>query len=201
MRKEKEQRSPSYSFGISSRVTEGRSVREKLSGFFPKSKYPNVVRILLVALFLSSGCARSISENGFYYVYRVVDGDTIILANAGNIRYIGIDTPELRKKVAGEWVWSPQPYAVEALNLNKRLVDGKKIRLEFDNERLDRYGRRLAYVFVDDKMVNEELLRYGYATVYTRQPNMKYLNRLLAAEQQAKKEKRGIWSSGEVNGR
>ena len=159
------------------------------------------ILILITALFLSSGCTRSVNENGFYYVHTVVDGDTIKLANAENVRYIGIDTPELRKKVAGEWAWSPQPYAVEALNLNKRLVDGKKIRLEFDNERLDRYGRWLAYVFVDDKMVNEELLRYGCATVYTRQPNMKYLNRLLAAEQQAKKEKRGIWSPGEVDGK
>ncbi len=152
--------------------------------------------IIVLFVFLLAGCASSVSGNGFYYVYTVVDGDTITLANTKNIRYIGIDTPELRKKVAGEWVWNPQPYAVEAYNLNKRLVEGKRIRLEFDNEKTDRYGRWLAYVFVDEKMVNEELLRYGYATVYTRQPNMKYLDRLLAAEQQAKKQRRGIWSSG-----
>lgn len=153
--------------------------------------------VLLLFIFLHTGCAQPVAEgakDGFYSVDKVLDGDTIILTNAKNVRYIGINTPELRKKTAGEWTWSPQPYAVEAYNLNRRLVEDKRVRLEFDKERSDRYDRWLAYVFVDGKMVNEEIVRYGYATVYTYQPNTKYLNRLSTAEQQAKKERKGLWS-------
>lgn len=151
--------------------------------------------VLLLPIFLLSGCARIVTEGGFYSVYAALDGDTIILTNAENVRYIGIDTPELRKKIAGEWVWSPQPYAVEAYNLNRRFVEGKRVRLEFDKESTDRYGRWLAYIFVDGKMVNEELLRYGYATVYTRPPNTKYLDRLIAVEKEARENGTGLWSS------
>ena len=150
--------------------------------------------ILLLSIFLFSGCGRISTEGGFYSVYTVIDGDTIILTNARNVRYIGIDTPESRKRVRGEWVYDPEPYAVEAYNLNRRLVEGKKIRLEFDKEITDRYDRWLAYVFVDGKMVNEELLRYGYARVYAFAPNTKYLDSLTAAEKEAKENKRGLWS-------
>lgn len=148
--------------------------------------------ILFVSLFF--GCANSSKDNVFYYVRSVVDGDTIILSNNKHLRYIGINSPELREKINNKWVYNPSPYAVDALNLNKELVEGKKVKLEFDKEITDRYGRWLAYVFINDKMVNEELLRNGYATVYIHRPNTRYLDRLKAAEQEAKENKRGIWS-------
>lgn len=150
--------------------------------------------ILPVLLFLLVSCAPLSAKDGSYYVYSVIDGDTVILANKEHLRYIGIDTPELRKRESGVWVWRPQPYALQAYELNKKLVEGKSVRLEFDKETKDRYGRWLAYVFIDGKFVNEELLRRGYATVFIKQPNTKYLESLLAAEREARQNKRGIWS-------
>jgi len=97
---------------------------------------------LLLSIFLFSGCGRISTEGGFYSVYKVLDGDTIILTNARNVRYIGIDTPESRKRVRGEWVYDPEPYAVEAYNLNRRLVEGKKVSLSrvLSNSSSNRWG-------------------------------------------------------------
>lgn len=148
--------------------------------------------VLFILLFLI--LAGPTTKDGYYYVKTVLDGDTVILTNHKHLRYIGINSPELREKINDKWAYNPSPHAVDALNLNKELVEGKKVKLEFDKEITDRYGRWLAYVFINDKMVNEELLRNGYATVYIRRPNTRYLDRLKAAEQEAKENKRGIWS-------
>lgn len=153
----------------------------------------------LISIFLLSGCVQAVCEDGFYSVRAVLDGDTIVLTNAKNVRYLGIDTPELRKRIRDKWLWDPEPYAVEAFDLNRKLVEGKKVRLEFDKETADKYGRWLAYVFVDGKMVNEELLRQGYAAVYVRQPNTRYYDRLMVAEKQGKKDRVGLWSSVKAN--
>ncbi len=150
--------------------------------------------LFLGLIFIFYGCIPAASENGSYYVRTVIDGDTVILTNGKHLRYIGIDTPESRKKISGTWVFNPEPYAVVACELNKSMVEGKKVRLEFDKEPTDKYGRWLAYVFVNDKMINEELLRHGYATVYTIPPNVKYVNRFSVAEDTAKKKKMGLWS-------
>lgn len=150
-----------------------------------------IILILLVSL---TSCFYAKDKSDIYSVYAVIDGDTVILSNAKNVRYLGVDAPELRKKVSEQWVYNPQPYAEEALKLNKELAEGKSVRLEFDSEREDRYGRWLAYVFVGDKMVNEELIRQGYAKVYARSHNLKYEERLKAAETEAKINQRGLWS-------
>jgi len=65
-------------------------------------------------------------------------------------------------------------YGKEATEANKRLVDGKDVELEFDVQRWDRYGRLLAYVYVDDVMMNEKLVQEGFARVSTYPPNVKY---------------------------
>ena len=150
--------------------------------------------ILLIVLCLFSGCIRSSQEDGLYFVAQAVDGDTVRLSNGARLRYIGIDTPETREKISGQWIWNPQAYGVEARDFNKNMVEGKKVRLEFDIEKKDKYGRWLAYVFVEDVFVNEMLLEKGLARVFTHRPNVKYLNRYIKAENRAKKENLGIWS-------
>ena len=128
-------------------------------------------------------------------VSRVVDGDTIQLSNGEWIRYIGVDAPELRRKVGTQWIEEPQPWAGEAYELNRSLVEGKRVRFEWDVEHRDRYHRLLAYVFVDDLFVNAELVKAGYATVFTFPPNVRYRRIFLDLEEEAKTEHRGLWSA------
>ena len=148
--------------------------------------------LIVFLLFLLSGCAKR-GNSAVFYVSKVIDGDTIQLSNGRHVRYIGIDTPEVREKRGGEWVYQPEEYAIEAKEFNRKLVEGKEVRLEFDLVRFDKYKRWLAYVFIDDKMANEELLRGGYATLYTYPPNVKYVDRFVAAQQEARQGKRGLW--------
>ncbi|MBN1405664.1 MAG: thermonuclease family protein [Candidatus Omnitrophica bacterium] len=169
--------------------------------YIPRAMKKFKIAVLAVFVFLFFNFPGLADNGNFYFVRTVLDGDTIILANNKSVRYIGIDTPELRKKVNNKWVYDPKPYAVEAQMLNKTLVQGKRIKLEFDKEISDKYGRWLAYVFVGDKMVNEELLRSGYAVIYRKTINVKYLNRLKKAEQEAKDKKIGLFSVGAKHAR
>ncbi|MFH0772314.1 MAG: thermonuclease family protein [Candidatus Omnitrophota bacterium] len=116
-------------------------------------------------------------------VRRVIDGDTIVLANGERVRYIGIDTPE-----------KGRPYYWEATKENERLVSGKKVELEFDTSREDKYGRTLAYVRIDGSFVNAELVKNGYAMMFTFPPNVRYAKMFLALQQEAIRDKRGLWS-------
>jgi micrococcal nuclease len=127
-------------------------------------------------------------------VQHVIDGDTIEMSNGVRIRYIGLDAPELRRRVGGRWIYDPQPWAEEARRLNQQLVEGKVVRLEYDQERTDRFHRQLAYVFVGDLFVNAELVRSGYARVVLHPPNLKYAKLLKEIEREAKEQQKGIWS-------
>ncbi|MDO8729785.1 MAG: thermonuclease family protein [Candidatus Omnitrophota bacterium] len=122
-------------------------------------------------------------------VQRAIDGDTVVLVGGERVRYIGVDTPELhhpKKKV--------QPYAREAMEFNRRLVEGQKVRLETDVERRDRYGRLLAYVYLEDgRFVNAELLKAGYAQLLTIPPNVRYVDLFIGLQKQARDAKRGLW--------
>jgi len=123
------------------------------------------------------------------FVQRVVDGDTIVLSTRERVRYIGINTPELHhpKKPV-------EAYAREAKAFNRKLVEGKRVRLEFDIERRDKYGRLLAYVYLEDgTFVNAELIRQGYAQIMTFPPNVKYADLFLTYERQAREKNRGLW--------
>ena len=113
-------------------------------------------------------------------VIEVIDGDTVKLSNGRLMRYIGIDTPEVRIKTNKEFVYNPQPLSLEAKQFNRQLVEGKQVRVEFDVERFDRYGRILGYCFVGDIFVNQALIEEGYAVLYTRPPNIKYTDALIS---------------------
>jgi micrococcal nuclease len=127
-------------------------------------------------------------------VTRVVDGDTIELSNSETVRYIGIDTPELREKKGSKWVYNPRPYAEDAKSFNKALAEGKEVRLEFDVEKRDRYKRLLAYVYSEDKMINLEMIKQGYAMIYTHPPNVRYAEKFLEAQRYARENKKGLWA-------
>lgn len=117
-------------------------------------------------------------------VIRVIDGDTIVVEIDGRrerVRYIGIDTAEMDDEREAIVV-----QARGATEANERLVGGKSVRLEFDVQRRDKYGRLLAYVWVGDTLINEELVRRGYAELLTIPPNVKYAERLAAALQVAR---------------
>ncbi|MCK4223588.1 MAG: thermonuclease family protein [candidate division Zixibacteria bacterium] len=116
-------------------------------------------------------------------VEKVFDGDSVLLESGETVRYIGIDTPE-----EGEsFFW-------EAVKANQEMVGGGKISLEYDIEKQDKWGRILAYVWVDTLLVNAELIKRGFAWVYTHPLNLKYRNLFCSLQRQARKAKIGIWS-------
>jgi len=126
-------------------------------------------------------------------VVRVVDGDTIhvrIDAGVAKVRYIGVNTPEVHHPTKGE-----EPGGREATEVNRRLIEGKTVRLELDVQERDRYGRLLAYVSVGDVMVNAELVRLGYAQVMTVPPNVRYQQLFLKLQREAREAGRGLWRS------
>ena len=116
-------------------------------------------------------------------VKSIKDGDTIILANEEEVRYVGIDTPE-----------KSRPYFEEAKEFNRKMVEGKRVFLEYDAERRDKYFRILAYVWVDTLLVNAELIKSGLAWVYSHRPNLKHRDNFCSLQRQARKAKAGIWS-------
>lgn len=123
-------------------------------------------------------------------VARVVDGDTIELDTGKKVRYIGVDTPETKHpKKPVQW------YGEAAYQKNKSLVEGKTVTLEKDVSEVDRYGRLLRYVYLDGVMVNETLVKEGYARVSTFPPDVKYHERFLVAEREARTANRGLWSA------
>jgi micrococcal nuclease len=120
-------------------------------------------------------------------VERVGDGDTFSCRDGRKVRLLGIDTPELGQ---GE----PGRRAHEALR--RLLPRGTAVRLEGDVAPRDRYGRVLAYVWTGSRMVNETLVREGWAVLYTLPPNVKHAGRLERAQQEARASHAGLWRSG-----
>ncbi|MDD5633685.1 MAG: thermonuclease family protein, partial [Candidatus Omnitrophica bacterium] len=156
----------------------------------------HTIYFLSIALaFALFGCPAQNASAGSkeYYVQNVIDGDTIALADGKHVRLIGINTPEIKRRDGNTWVLDPEPYAVKAQEFSGRMLFNEKIELEFDSEKEDRYGRVLAYVYVHGKMANLEIVRNGYAWVYTFPPNTKYYDRFIEAEREARQAKRGLW--------
>jgi micrococcal nuclease len=126
-------------------------------------------------------------------VIRAVDGDTILAAVGGKreyVRYIGVDTPETVKPGTPVQCFGPQAH-----RFNQRLVEGRSVRLRFDAERRDRYGRLLAYVYRGRRLVNEELVRGGYGRTLTIAPNDRFARRFARLEARAGRRGRGLWSA------
>jgi len=155
------------------------------------------VFILLVFLILPS-LVFSFSGCGLYYfddeetsttkpdveykVIEVIDGDTLVLSNNEHVRLIGINTPESERYFYGE--------AKEVLKL---LVLNKNVRLEKDVDDRDTYGRLLRYVYIGNLFVNLEMVKRGFANVFTFPPNVKYTDKFIEAERGASTNEIGLW--------
>jgi len=129
-------------------------------------------------------------------VASVTDGDTIVVegcADAGRVRLILIDTPEVYPEAE---CFGPEAaaYTVEALQ-------GRPVVLERDGSDTDRFGRYLRYVWLDGELFNERIVRDGYSPVVTYPPDLRYLDRMRAAEAEARTANRGLWSPATCGGR
>lgn len=130
----------------------------------------------------------------WYVVERVVDGDTLDLAELGRVRLIGVDTPESvhpRKPV--------EYFALEASKFLNQLAFKKKVRVELDQQTEDRYGRLLAYLYLEDgRSINEEIIKQGYGHAYTKFP-FKKMEDFRRLEREARIEKIGLWADSKTD--
>lgn len=128
-------------------------------------------------------------EGEWRTIVRVVDGDTVVLDGNERVRLIGVDMPESvdpRRPV--------QYFGQEASAFTHRMAEGKRARLAYDQERTDRYGRTLAYVYLEDgTFLNAEIIRQGYGHAYTRF-RFRYADEFRAYEREARENRRGLWA-------
>jgi len=157
--------------------------------------------LLVLSLVLILSFTVTATELKQAQVVRVIDGDTIevkLEAGTTDVRYIGIDTPETHGGV--------ELYGEEASSYNENLVGDKTVWLEIGVQSTDKYGRLLAYVYLDPAkkaMVNAILVAQGYAEVMTIPPNVKFADTFKELVEDAREGKRGLWSEedpGESNG-
>ncbi len=139
--------------------------------------------IILFLLFPLYGCG---SPPDTARVTQVIDGDTITIEGGYRVRYIGIDTPEIHPNL--------EAFGLEAWQANRKLVEGKKVRLERDVSETDKYGRLLRYVWVDDTLVNADLVRQGLARAKAYPPDTKHQDYLEQMEAEARAAGRGMWA-------
>jgi micrococcal nuclease len=126
-------------------------------------------------------------------VTRVVDGDTFearIQGEIVDVRMIGIDTPETVHPTEPVECFGP-----EASAFTERRLEGSPVHLELDVERIDTFGRTLAYVWKGKRLFNEDIVRMGYATLATYPPNVAHVERLVEAERKARRDGLGIWDA------
>jgi len=116
----------------------------------------------------------------------VIDGDTITIEGGYRVRYIGVDTPEIHPDL--------EAFGIEAREANRKLVAGKEVRLERDVSQTDKYGRLLRYVWVDDILVEAELVRQGLARAKAYPPDTKYQDYLEQMQAEAVETGRGMWA-------
>ncbi len=124
-------------------------------------------------------------------VSRVVDGDTIEVRIGGrteDVRYIGVDTPETVKPGTPVECFGP-----EASERNHELVEGRTLRLRFDRELRDDYGRLLAYAWAGERFVNGALVAGGYARTLEIEPNTSRAGRLATLQDRAAARGAGLW--------
>ena len=117
-------------------------------------------------------------------VGHVADGDTFSCRDGRKVRLIGIDAPERTQSFG----------SAAAQALVKMLPQGSPVRLQLDVSPRDQYGRVLAYVWIGSTLVNERMIRDGWAVLYTVPPNVKYADRLRRAQNEARTSGAGLWA-------
>lgn len=151
----------------------------------------NIISTLAILVLSLGGSLAHGKDSGtkFYRVERVVDGDTFVLGTIGKVRLLGVDTPETkdpRKPV--------QYFGKEASDYLKKLISGKKLRLEYDQQRKDRYGRTLGYAYLENgTFVNANLVEKGYAHAYIKYP-FRYMEQFVELERKARTKFVGLWA-------
>jgi micrococcal nuclease len=118
----------------------------------------------------------------------VIDGDTIIVDGKKKVRYIGINTPELKTQTSPD-----ECFARKALDENKKILENKQIFMEKDVSEVDKYNRLLRYVWANNTFVNDYLIRNGFAKIDIYPPDTKYYLQFKQAQQEAKDNNRGLW--------
>lgn len=155
----------------------------------------------IVFKLILAGALSSLLSCATLTVSRVIDGDTLVLSNGRHIRLIGVDTPEsftnrkLAKdaKILNQEKTVMQGLGKKAATYTRSIALNKQVRVKSDREAHDRYGRTLGYVFfTNGTMLNEKLIKDGYGCAYTRFP-FKYHVEFVSAEQEARREGRGLW--------
>lgn len=129
-----------------------------------------------------------------YTVHRVVDGDTIVVAQGEElttVRLLNVDTPETKDPDEPVQCLGPEATAF----LTERLPAGTEVKLEFDKERTDRYGRTLAGVFVGDELINAAIARAGLGVPVLFKPNGRFLGEVEAAAAEAEREGVGLYDA------
>jgi len=131
-----------------------------------------------------------VALSGWRVCERVVDGDTIVLDGRERVRLIGVDTPERDDRRE-----DVRQLARQATTFTRERVAGRRVRLEYDQTRHDRYGRTLAYVHVEGgSMLNAEIIRRGYGYAYVRHP-FRYMAEFRAYERAARRSGAGLWGT------
>jgi len=123
-------------------------------------------------------------------VTRVIDGDTIEIEGGIKVRLIGIDTPEMKNKNR-----TIDCFATEAKQKVESLLNGKEVVLVKDVSETDKYGRLLRYVYLGDEMINDTLIKEGYARISTFPPDVKFKDQFLTSERQAREAQVGLWQA------
>ncbi|UUV20245.1 thermonuclease family protein [Paenimyroides aestuarii] len=136
----------------------------------------------------------SAANKEWYLVTKVVDGDTFWVDNGTSkgikIRLTGIDAPESQKR----WKREEGYYGKESKAYLTQLIKGKKVRLETDIDSLDRYGRTLSYVYLEDNtFVNAIMIKEGYAVIMTVPPNVQHADYFFKLQKEARENNRGLW--------
>lgn len=148
--------------------------------------------VLFALCFVAQSCFAGslswITHDRWVTVQRVLDGDTFKTTRGEKVRLLGINTPEIQHDRPA------QPFGKQAKHALITLIAGQQVRLAFDKEKKDKYGRTLAHVYLRDGLwVNAALVEQGFAHVYTFAPNISAAKKLLKLEQQAIVAKRNMW--------
>ncbi len=148
-----------------------------------------MINIIKIFLLLLVGISNVFPSN-WRTCTRVLDGDTIIIDESIKVRLIGVDTPELSHPLK-----PVQFFAEKASEYTKSIALDKKVRLEYDQEKIDKYGRTLAYVYFEDgRMLNEEIIKNGYGFAYTKYP-FKYMEKFRKLGRKAREKELGLWGN------
>jgi len=123
-------------------------------------------------------------------VIRVIDGDTFEINGGIKVRLIGVDTPEMKNKNK-----TVDCFAQEAKRKLETLIGGEEVVLVKDVSETDKYGRLLRYVYLGDEMINDTLIKEGYARISTFPPDVKFKDQFLANERRAREANSGLWSA------